>query len=87
MTEGIHRRIRHPVHLGFLIFSIGLALIIPNYVAGLILVIAMIITVASRLGREERMMVEAFGDEYEGYRKHSNYLLERRHRTPSRCAV
>jgi protein-S-isoprenylcysteine O-methyltransferase Ste14 len=75
VTEGIYRRIRHPMYLSLLIFSMGQALALPNYVAGPVSLVAMVLFVAFRLGPEERMLLNEFGDEYEVYRSGSNRLI------------
>jgi protein-S-isoprenylcysteine O-methyltransferase Ste14 len=75
VTEGIYRQIRHPMYLSLLIFSVGQALALPNYVAGPVSLIAMILFVVFRLGPEERMLLNEFGDEYEVYLNGSNRLI------------
>ena len=34
ITQGVYRRIRHPMYLALALYSIGQALVIPNWVAG-----------------------------------------------------
>ena len=75
VTEGIYRRIRHPMYLSLLIFAGGQTLALPNYVAGPAALVAMLVLVAFRLRAEERMMIEEFGDEYKAYRKRTNRLI------------
>ena len=75
VTEGIYRQIRHPMYLSLLIFAGGQTLVLPNYVAGPASLVTMLVLVAFRLGAEERMMIEEFGDEYEAYRKRTNRLI------------
>ena len=75
VTEGVYRRIRHPMYLSLLIFSVGQALALPNYLAGPGSLIAVVLCVAFRLGPEERMLLDEFGDEYGEYRIRSNRLI------------
>ena len=75
VTKGVYRRIRHPMYLSLLIFSAGNALALPNYVAGPALLVAMLVVIAFRVGPEERMLLEEFGEEYEAYRKRSHRLF------------
>ena len=75
VTDGVYRRIRHPMYLSLLIFAVGQTLALPNYVAGPAWLVAMIVLIAFRLRAEERMMIEEFGDEYEAYRKRTNRLI------------
>ena len=63
------------MYLSLLIFSAGQALVLPNYVAAACPVLAVVLVVALRVSREERMMVEEFGEKYETYRKQSKCLI------------
>ena len=75
ITHGIYRRIRHPMYLALVLYSVGQALVIPNWVAGPSNLIAFAILFALRVGAEERMMVEAFGDEYATYSAETKRLV------------
>jgi protein-S-isoprenylcysteine O-methyltransferase Ste14 len=67
VTQGIYRRVRHPMYLALLLYAAGQALVLPNYVAGPSYGVAIALLVALRLGPEERMMRDEFGKEYEEY--------------------
>jgi protein-S-isoprenylcysteine O-methyltransferase Ste14 len=67
ITHGVYRRVRHPMYLALLIYSVGQALVLPNWLVGPSYGIAMLLLIVLRLKREERMMLEAFGQEYEAY--------------------
>src|SRR3984893_11157567 len=58
ITQGVYRRIRHPMYLALALYTIGQALVIPNWVAGPSNLIAFSILCALRVRAEERMMVE-----------------------------
>jgi len=75
ITQGVYRRIRHPMYLALVLYSVGQALVIPNWVAGPSNVVAFMILFALRVGAEERMMVEAFGDEYAAYSAETKRLV------------
>ena len=75
ITQGVYRRIRHPMYLALALYSIGQALVIPNWVAGPSNLIAFVILLALRLRAEERMMVEEFGDEYAAYSAQTKRLI------------
>jgi protein-S-isoprenylcysteine O-methyltransferase Ste14 len=75
VTEGVYRRIRHPMYLSLLLFAAGQTLALPNYVAGPTSLVAMIILVVFRLPAEERLMLEAFGEDYEAYQQRSSRLV------------
>jgi protein-S-isoprenylcysteine O-methyltransferase Ste14 len=75
ITQGVYRRIRHPMYLALVLYSVGQALVIPNWVAGPSNLIAVAILFALRVGAEERMMVEAFGDKYAAYSAETKRLV------------
>jgi protein-S-isoprenylcysteine O-methyltransferase Ste14 len=75
VTEGIYRRIRHPMYLGLFLYSLGQALVVPNWVAGPSYGLAFGLLFALRIGAEERMMREEFPQEYEAYATRTKRLL------------
>src|SRR5712691_12821079 len=75
ITQGIYRRIRHPMYLALVLYSIGQALVIPNWVAGPSNLIAFAILFALRVRAEEKMMVDEFGDEYAAYTARTKRLV------------
>ncbi len=52
------------MYAAFFRYSIGQALLLPNWVVGPSYLVAFGILFAVRIGAEEKMMLEAFGDEY-----------------------
>ena len=75
VTEGIYRHVRHPMYLALLVYSVGQALVVPNWIAGPSYGVAMALLFALRLGPEERMMVEEFGKDYEAYMRQTKRLV------------
>jgi protein-S-isoprenylcysteine O-methyltransferase Ste14 len=75
ITQGVYRRVRHPMYLALALYSVGQALVIPNWVAGPSNLIAFAILFALRVGAEERMMIEGFGAEYAAYSARTNRLI------------
>jgi len=75
ITQGVYRRIRHPMYLALVLYSVGQALVIPNWVAGPANLIAFAILLALRVRAEERMMLEKFGDEYAAYSARTARLI------------
>jgi protein-S-isoprenylcysteine O-methyltransferase Ste14 len=75
VTSGIYDHIRHPMYLGFLVFTLGQALVVRNVVAGLSGVVGILLLVGFRVSREERMMLDEFGDEYVAYRERTKRLI------------
>ena len=75
ITQGVYRSIRHPMYTALLLYSIGQALAIPNWVAGFANMIALALLVPLRLGAEEKMMADQFGDEYAAYSARTKRFL------------
>src|SRR6266850_5660966 len=75
VTRGVYRRIRHPMYSALILYSVGHALVIPNWVAGPSNLIAFAILFALRVRAEERMMIEGFGAEYVAYSARTNRLI------------
>ncbi len=75
ITDGLYRRVRHPMYLALLIYSAGQALVLPNYVVGPSYAVAMALLFALRVGPEEQMMREEFGEQYEAYAQRTKRLV------------
>jgi protein-S-isoprenylcysteine O-methyltransferase Ste14 len=75
ITHGVYRKIRHPMYTALLLYSIGQALVIPNWVAGFANMIALALLVPLRLGAEEKMMAEQFGAAYAAYSARTKRLV------------
>ncbi|MGH7176419.1 MAG: protein-S-isoprenylcysteine O-methyltransferase [Tepidisphaeraceae bacterium] len=75
ITHGVYRRIRHPMYTSLLLYSVGQALVIPNWVAGPSYLIAIAILFAFRVRAEERMMLDQFGDAYAEYMTRTHRLV------------
>ena len=77
VTDGIYRRIRHPMYLSLWLLVAAQAMILPNYIAGFSGLVPFAFLYALRVGKEEAMMREHFGAEYDEYQKRSGRLLPR----------
>jgi protein-S-isoprenylcysteine O-methyltransferase Ste14 len=75
VTQGVYHRVRHPMYSALLLYSLGQALVIPNWVAGLSNLVAFVILLAFRVGPEERMMAQQFGNEYAQYAARTSRLI------------
>ncbi len=67
VTRGIYAYVRHPIYSGFWLWALGQALLLPNWIAGLAGVIGFGLLYFLRVGREERLMIDTFGDSYRAY--------------------
>ncbi|MDP9323559.1 MAG: protein-S-isoprenylcysteine O-methyltransferase [Acidobacteriota bacterium] len=77
VTHGVYRRIRHPMYMALLLYSVGQALVIPNWVAGQSYLVAFGILFVFRVHAEESMMLEQFGAEYAAYMARTHRLVPR----------
>lgn len=75
VTHGMYRFVRHPMYLSLLACYLGQALVIPNLLAGPGCGLAMVLVFIFRLRPEERMMLEAFGKDYEAWRARTKRLV------------
>ena len=67
VTHGIYRRVRHPMYSAFWLWAVAQALLLPNWVAGFSGLVGFGSLYFGRIAREERMMLETFGDGYRAY--------------------
>jgi protein-S-isoprenylcysteine O-methyltransferase Ste14 len=67
VTEGVYRRVRHPMYSAFWLWAIAQALLLPNWIAGFAGLAGFGVLYFGRVAREERMMLETFGDSYRAY--------------------
>lgn len=75
ITQGVYRAIRHPMYSALLLYGVGQALVVPNWVAGVLNLIAFAILFTLRVGAEEKMMAEQFGEEYAAYSARTKRLI------------
>jgi len=75
VTRGVYRRIRHPMSSALVLYSVGQALVIPNWVAGPSNLIAFAVVFALRVRAEERMLIDEFGAEYAAYSARTKRLV------------
>jgi protein-S-isoprenylcysteine O-methyltransferase Ste14 len=68
VTSGPYARIRHPLYTAMFGYGASIALVTANWVF-VILTAAMIVAIIARIPREERMMIDKFGEEYKVYMK------------------
>jgi protein-S-isoprenylcysteine O-methyltransferase Ste14 len=67
ITDGVYQKVRHPMYSAFWLWAFAQALLLPNWVAGLSGVIGFGILFFGRVSREERIMLDTFGDQYREY--------------------
>ncbi len=71
VTRGPYNRVRHPMYSAFWLWALAQALLLPNWIAGFSGIVGFGTLFFMRIGNEERLMLETFGDEYLRYRKNT----------------
>jgi protein-S-isoprenylcysteine O-methyltransferase Ste14 len=69
VTSGLYRHIRHPAYTGTLLCNCGIGLVTLNWISGLVIIGTTVVLLRQRIRIEEELMIEAFGEEYEDYRR------------------
>lgn len=67
VKSGVYRFVRHPMYSSFFLLAVAQLLLLPNWLAGGAGLLGVGLLFAFRVCREERMMLESFGDEYRSY--------------------
>ena len=67
VTGGIYAFIRHPMYASELVWAVTQILLLQNWLAGPLHLIFFIPFYLLRVQAEEKMMLDAFGDEYRHY--------------------
>lgn len=75
VADGIYRRIRHPMYAAIFAVAAAQLLLIGNAIVGPAFLLAFSILYASRIEREEAMMLDHFGQAYADYKARTNRLL------------
>ena len=75
VTRGVYQRIRHPMYMSILLLVLAQAFLLSNWIAGPLCLPAFLLMLVLRLGPEERMMLERFGNEYGAYIKRTKRLI------------
>jgi protein-S-isoprenylcysteine O-methyltransferase Ste14 len=77
VTQGVYRRIRHPMYTAIFLHSIAQGLMLSNWLAGWSALATFTLMYFLRTPREERMMCDLFGDEYRDYMARTGRLVPR----------
>lgn len=77
ITGGISQYIRHPMYSAHWLGGIAQVLLIHNWISGPASLVIIIPIYVLRVRREERMMLEKFGEEYRRYMKRTGRIMPR----------
>lgn len=74
VTDGYYKHIRHPIYLGEIGRSFGLAITLSS-LYGLVFMTIGLLFLLIRIDIEEKMLTEAFGEEYREYQRNTKKLI------------
>jgi protein-S-isoprenylcysteine O-methyltransferase Ste14 len=75
VDTGIYARVRHPMYSAFWLLALSQAALLPNWFAGLAGLVAWGILFFLRVSREERLMIDTFGDQYRRYMQRTKRVV------------
>jgi protein-S-isoprenylcysteine O-methyltransferase Ste14 len=74
VTDGYYQHVRHPIYTGEIFRDYCFPLIFSSLYGFLIMTVG-IVFLLFRIRVEEKLLLEAFGEEYEEYRRHTKKLI------------
>ena len=74
IQHGVYKYIRHPITLAALIYTPAMPLVLSS-VYGFLVMLGVVPLFIYRIGIEEKMLIEKFGDEYLQYMKRTKKLI------------
>jgi len=75
IDTGIYARVRHPMYSAFWLLALAQGFLLANWVAGLAGPIAWATLFFLRVGHEEKLMIDTFGDQYTSYIQRTKRVL------------
>ena len=75
VTDGLYGYVRHPMYSSFALFALAQFLLLQNWIAGPIGLVGFGLLFFLRVPREERVMIETFGDEYRDYMRRTARII------------
>jgi len=75
VTSGVYSRVRHPMYAAFWLWALAQAVLLPNWIAGPAGLVGFGTLFALRVGHEEQLMLETFGEEYRRYMARTSRIL------------
>lgn len=77
VTGGVYRYVRHPMYAFGWLLGVAQALLLQNWVAGPAGLVSFALLYVRRVPREERMMLDRFGEEYRAYMERTGRVVPR----------
>jgi protein-S-isoprenylcysteine O-methyltransferase Ste14 len=77
VTHGLYKHVRHPMYTAFWMWGLSQLLLLPNWVAGLAGIVGFGTLYFCRIGPEEQLMLDVFGDDYRAYMERTKKIIPR----------
>jgi protein-S-isoprenylcysteine O-methyltransferase Ste14 len=77
VTQGPYRWVRHPMYSVLFLFLLGILLLTGNLLIGGFLLGSFLVTIGTRVAKEESVLEEAYGDEYRTYKQRTGRFWPR----------
>lgn len=77
VTHGPYRRVRHPMYDVLFLYMLSILLLTGNLLVGGVFMGAFLLTIATRVAKEEAILEEVYGDMYRSYRLRTGRFLPR----------
>lgn len=74
VSTGVYKRMRHPMYTAHILWSLGQALLLGNWLVGPLGLLGMVPMLLVRIPREERELLEKFGEDYTAYMARTSRL-------------
>ena len=74
IKNGVYRLVRHPMYASIFLFVLAQGLMLSNWLAGWACILTFSAMYLIRMPKEERMMLEHFGDRYREYMEETGRL-------------
>lgn len=74
VRDGLYKHVRHPIYLGETLRNLGIVLILTS-IYGVLLVAVASAFLLLRIGIEEKMLLEVFGQEYREYQRNTKRMI------------
>lgn len=75
IDTGVYARVRHPMYSAFWLLALAQGFLLANWIAALAGPVAWATLFFLRVGREEKLMIDTFGDEYMSYIRRTKRVL------------
>jgi len=77
ITDGIYAHLRHPLYSAHLLWGIAQMMMLHNWIAGFVYLAVVIPRTLVRIQKEEKLMLDKFGNEYRSYLEKTGGIFPR----------